>query len=135
MNKNTNNASWKGHLSMFCANAMWGLMSPMAKLVIIGGAVVTICLDQYADIRGDDSCRIHTQGTHNCEKGIGHSVGSHQFYRCMCHIPCLYSHRARATEIETHYRPECIIMCSRLLPALSLGVWTLSIWLNILISH
>ena len=33
-------------------------MSPMAKLVIVGGAVVTICLDQYVDIRGDDSFNI-----------------------------------------------------------------------------
>lgn len=44
MSKNTNNASWKGHLSMFSANAMWGLMSPMAKLAIIGGAVSPLVL-------------------------------------------------------------------------------------------
>ena len=35
---------WQGHLSMFSANAMWGLMSPMAKLVIIGGAVSPLVL-------------------------------------------------------------------------------------------
>lgn len=44
----TNSASWKGHLSMFSANAMWGLMSPMAKLVIVGGAVSPLVL---TDIR------------------------------------------------------------------------------------
>ena len=27
----------KGHGAMLCANAMWGLMSPLAKLVMVGG--------------------------------------------------------------------------------------------------
>ncbi len=36
--------SWKGHLSMLCANSMWGLMSPMAKFVILGGAVTPLVL-------------------------------------------------------------------------------------------
>lgn len=36
--------SWIGHLSMLSANAMWGLMSPLAKLVIIGGAVSPLLL-------------------------------------------------------------------------------------------
>lgn len=31
--------SWKGHASMLGANVMWGLMSPLAKFVIIGGIV------------------------------------------------------------------------------------------------
>ena len=31
--------SLKGHGSMLCANTMWGLMSPVAKLVFIGGVV------------------------------------------------------------------------------------------------
>lgn len=33
---------WKGHASMLGANVMWGLMSPLAKLVIIGGAVTPL---------------------------------------------------------------------------------------------
>lgn len=36
--------SWKGHLSMFGANAMWGLMSPIAKLVMIGGTITPLVL-------------------------------------------------------------------------------------------
>lgn len=30
---------WKGHASMLGANAMWGLMSPISKLIMAGGAV------------------------------------------------------------------------------------------------
>lgn len=30
---------WKGHASMLGANAMWGLMSPISKFVMLGGAV------------------------------------------------------------------------------------------------
>ena len=30
---------WKGHASMLGANTMWGLMSPISKLVMAGGAV------------------------------------------------------------------------------------------------
>lgn len=33
---------WKGHGAMFGANAMWGLMSPLAKFVMIGGAVTPL---------------------------------------------------------------------------------------------
>lgn len=36
--------SWRGHLSMFSANAMWGLMSPLAKMVMIGGAVTPLIM-------------------------------------------------------------------------------------------
>ncbi len=31
--------SWKGHATMFGANAMWGLMSPVSKFIMAGGAV------------------------------------------------------------------------------------------------
>lgn len=31
--------SFKGHISLFSANAMWGLMSPVAKLVLVGGTI------------------------------------------------------------------------------------------------
>ena len=31
--------NWKGHASMFGANAMWGLMSPVSKLIMAGGAI------------------------------------------------------------------------------------------------
>lgn len=30
---------WKGHASMFGANSLWGLMSPISKLIMAGGAV------------------------------------------------------------------------------------------------
>ena len=33
---------WKGHASMLGANVMWGLMSPLAKLVMVGGAVTPL---------------------------------------------------------------------------------------------
>lgn len=36
------NICWKGHASMLGANIMWGLMSPLAKLVIVGGAVTPL---------------------------------------------------------------------------------------------
>ena len=32
----------KGHGAMLCANAMWGLMSPLAKLVMLGGLVTPL---------------------------------------------------------------------------------------------
>ena len=32
----------KGHGSMLGANVMWGLMSPMAKFVMVGGAVTPL---------------------------------------------------------------------------------------------
>ena len=34
--------SWKGHVSMLAANTMWGLMSPLAKLVMASGAVTSL---------------------------------------------------------------------------------------------
>ena len=32
----------KGHGAMLCANAMWGLMSPLAKFVMAGGLVSSL---------------------------------------------------------------------------------------------
>lgn len=34
----------KGHGAMLCANAMWGLMSPLAKLVMLGGLVTPLAV-------------------------------------------------------------------------------------------
>ena len=34
--------SIKGHLSMLAANSIWGLMSPIAKLVMLGGIVTPL---------------------------------------------------------------------------------------------
>lgn len=36
--------SWKGHGSMLGANVMWGLMSPLAKLVMVSGAVTPLVM-------------------------------------------------------------------------------------------
>jgi drug/metabolite transporter (DMT)-like permease len=36
--------SWRGHLAMFSANAMWGLMSPLAKMVMVGGAITPLIM-------------------------------------------------------------------------------------------
>ena len=33
---------WKGHASMLGANTMWGLMSPLSKLLMVGGAVTPL---------------------------------------------------------------------------------------------
>ena len=33
---------WKGHASMFGANVMWGLMSPISKFIMVGGAVTPL---------------------------------------------------------------------------------------------
>ncbi len=33
---------WKGHASMLAANMMWGLMSPISKLVMLGGIVTPL---------------------------------------------------------------------------------------------
>lgn len=38
------NLDWKGHASMFGANVIWGLMSPVAKLVMVGGVVTPFVL-------------------------------------------------------------------------------------------
>ena len=39
-----NGTEIKGHLAMFSANFMWGLMSPFAKFVILGGAVTPLII-------------------------------------------------------------------------------------------
>ena len=36
--------SWKGHLAMLSANTMWGLMSPLAKFVLVSGAITPLML-------------------------------------------------------------------------------------------
>ncbi|WFE85798.1 DMT family transporter [Parabacteroides chongii] len=33
---------WKGHASMFGANAMWGLLSPISKVILAGGAITPL---------------------------------------------------------------------------------------------
>ena len=33
---------WKGHLSMLGANVMWGLMSPVSKVIMLGGAITPL---------------------------------------------------------------------------------------------
>ena len=33
---------WKGHAAMFGANAMWGLMSPISKFIMLGGTVTPL---------------------------------------------------------------------------------------------
>lgn len=38
------NISVKGHLAMFGANIMWGLMSPVAKIVLVGGAITPLVM-------------------------------------------------------------------------------------------
>ena len=38
------NFNWKGHGSMLAANAMWGLMSPVAKIVMAGGLISPLVL-------------------------------------------------------------------------------------------
>jgi drug/metabolite transporter (DMT)-like permease len=42
------NISWQGHLAMFSANVMWGLMSPIAKIVMVGGFITPLLV---TDIR------------------------------------------------------------------------------------
>lgn len=39
-----NIAKLKGHASMLAANSMWGLMAPLAKFVMIGGAVSSLVM-------------------------------------------------------------------------------------------
>ena len=36
---NAGKIRWKGHAAMFGANAMWGLMSPVAKLAMTAGTL------------------------------------------------------------------------------------------------
>ncbi len=36
--------NWKGHGAMLLANSMWGLMSPIAKIVMVGGIVSPLVL-------------------------------------------------------------------------------------------
>ena len=33
---------WKGHASMLGANTMWGLMSPISKMIMTGGAITPL---------------------------------------------------------------------------------------------
>lgn len=35
---------WKGHASMLGANAMWGLMSPISKVILAGGAITPLVI-------------------------------------------------------------------------------------------
>ncbi len=35
---------WKGHASMLGANTMWGLMSPVSKAIMVGGAVTPLAI-------------------------------------------------------------------------------------------
>lgn len=37
-------AKMKGHAAMLAANSMWGLMAPLAKFVMIGGAVSSLVM-------------------------------------------------------------------------------------------
>lgn len=37
-------AKLKGHASMLAANSMWGLMAPLAKFVMMGGAVSSLVM-------------------------------------------------------------------------------------------
>lgn len=37
-------AKMKGHVAMLAANSMWGLMAPLAKFVMIGGAVSSLVM-------------------------------------------------------------------------------------------
>lgn len=36
------NFDWKGHASMLGANTMWGLMSPISKIIMTGGAIAPL---------------------------------------------------------------------------------------------
>ena len=44
INKSNDGGKWKGHLAMLMANVMWGLMSPVAKLVMGSGLVAPLLL-------------------------------------------------------------------------------------------
>lgn len=37
--------AWEGHAAMFSANLMWGLMSPLAKVVMVSGVVTPLVLN------------------------------------------------------------------------------------------
>ena len=39
---NGSKEGWQGHAAMFGANAMWGLMSPLVKLVVAGGVITPL---------------------------------------------------------------------------------------------
>ena len=41
------NEKLKGHLAMLGANTMWGLMAPVAKLVLAGGIVTPLLLTDF----------------------------------------------------------------------------------------
>ena len=38
------NFDWKGHASMLGANVMWGLMSPVSKVILVGGAITPLVI-------------------------------------------------------------------------------------------
>ncbi len=38
------NFDWKGHASMLGANTMWGLMSPISKMILAGGAITPLVI-------------------------------------------------------------------------------------------
>ena len=39
------NANLKGHIAMFGANAIWGLMSPVSKLIMTGGVISPLVMN------------------------------------------------------------------------------------------
>lgn len=39
------NFDWKGHASMLGANTMWGLMSPVSKIIMTGGTITPLVLN------------------------------------------------------------------------------------------
>ncbi len=43
-NLHTGDFDWKGHASMLGANTMWGLMSPVSKMIMAGGAVTPLAV-------------------------------------------------------------------------------------------
>ena len=42
------NFDWKGHASMLGANVMWGLMSPVSKVILVGGAITPFSNNRFA---------------------------------------------------------------------------------------
>ena len=41
------NFDWKGHASMLGANVMWGLMSPVSKVILVGGAITPLVITDF----------------------------------------------------------------------------------------
>ena len=44
------NFDWKGHASMLGANVMWGLMSPVSKVILVGGAITPLVTVSYTHL-------------------------------------------------------------------------------------